>query len=315
MLTVISGGTGTPKLLQGLMELVPQRDISVIVNTGEDAEVSGLKVCPDLDTVVYTLVGIIDDEDWHGIKGDSFHVHETLRELGHEEILKIGDRDRGVQLYRTMRMREGASLSQVTRELCEGLGVGANVMPMSDDQVTTRIRTDRGEISFQEFWVVRRAEDRVVDVNFLDADQAEPAPGVISALEDSQLIIVGPSNPITSIGPILAIDEIREGLRRNRKKVLAVSPVLGDSPVSGPTGVLMEGLGHEVSPLGVAKIYGDFVSTYLLHQGDEEMSSDIRGLGMEVYIGDLLIPDISSRIELAKEILEIADYPIVHVNN
>ncbi|KXA91160.1 hypothetical protein AKJ63_01830, partial [candidate division MSBL1 archaeon SCGC-AAA259D18] len=249
--------------------------------------------------------GIIDDENWYGIEGDSFTTYEMLRTLGHYELLKIGDRDRGVMLYRTMRMREGASLSQVTKEICRDLGIRAEVMPMSDDRVTTRIVTDRGKMSFHQFWVVRKAKDKVQDVEFLNSEQASPAPDVVDALDESEFIIVGPSNPITSLGPILAVGGIRSALERNRSKVLAVSPVIGDAPVSGPTGVLMRGLGYGVSPVSVAEIYREFVSMFVLHEEDKTISSEIENLKMEVFLEDILMPDFSSRIELAQKILQM----------
>lgn len=307
MLTLLSGGTGTPKLLQGLAEAVPQGDISVIVNTGEDVEITGLRVSPDLDTVVYTLAGIIDDKNWYGIKEESFTTHEMLRTLGHSELLKIGDRDRGVMLYRTMRMSEGATLSQVTGEICRELGVKAKVMPMSNDRVTTRVVTESGEMSFHRFWVARRAKDKVRDVKFLNSEKASPAPGVVDALDESEFIIIGPSNPITSLGPITAVEGIRSALERNRNKILAVSPVIGDAPVSGPTGVLMEGLGYEVNPINVAEIYRDFVSMFIMHEGDRTLSSEIENLGMEVFLEDILMPDISARVRLARDILRVLD--------
>lgn len=308
ILTLFSGGTGTPKLLQGLKELIPEEEISVVVNTGEDVEVSGVKVSPDLDTVVYTMADIIDDEKWYGIKGDSFQTYEMLREMGHEEMLRIGDRDRAVKLYRTLRMSEGSALSEVTEEICEGLGVEADIMPMTDDSVTTRIDTENGEMSFHKFWVERGARDEVLDVKFLGSEDADPAPGVIEALEDSRSIIIGPSNPVTSMGPILAIEEIERALRENRDKVMAVSPVIGDSPVSGPTGVLMDGLGFDVDPDGVAEIYKGLVGSFIIHEEDSHFTSDIEERGMKVFLRDILIPDLSSKKELAQNLLSIVNY-------
>lgn len=308
MLTLFSGGTGTPKLIQGLKELIPEDGISVVVNTGEDVEISGVWVSPDLDTVVYTFAGIVDDEKWYGMEEDSFSGHEVLSQLGHDELLKIGDRDRAVKLYRTMRMDSGAALSEVTDEICRGLGVRADVMPMSDDRVRTRVSTEEGEMSFHDFWVARGGEVKVRDVHFQGSREASPAPGVVEAQDDSDSIVIGPSNPITSLGPILSVEGIREALERNREKVLAVSPVIGDAPVSGPTGVLMGGLGHEVSPVSVARIYRDFVSDFVLHEEDEEMVPKIEDMGMEVHLADILIPDLKSREELAREILRILGY-------
>lgn len=310
MLTVLSGGTGTPKLLQGLAHVVPMEEISVIVNTGEDVEVSGLYVSPDVDSVVYSMGEIIDEDVWYGIEGDTFSCYEMLRQMGHDEMLRIGDKDRGIKMYRSLRLCEGASLSRITKEVCQNLGVNANIMPMSDDRVITVVDTEEGPMSFHEFWVVRRAEDKVVDVNFLHANEATPAPGVVEAIEEAHSVVIGPSNPVTSIGPILAIEGIRSALKRNREKISAISPVLGNAPVSGPTGVLMRGLGLEVSPVGVAKIYRDVVNNFMLHRGDRELSQEIESLGMSVFIGDLMMPDLNSRVELARRTLQCLDYPM-----
>lgn len=307
MLTFISGGTGTPKLLQGMMKILPQEEISVIVNTGEDTEISGTYISPDLDTVVYTLAGIVDDEKWYGIEGDTFLGHDTLSKLGHEELLRIGDEDRAVKLYRTFRMREGAALSEVTEEICEGFGVEANVLPMTDDRVKTQIITEDQVLRFHEFWVAKNGEPKVEDVNFLGAAEADPAPGVLRAIESSDSVIIGPSNPVTSVGPILAIDEIRSVLESNQVKVIVISPVLRDSPVSGPTGALMRGLGREVSPIAVAEMYEKISDLFILHEEDESMTGEIEGLGMEVFLTDLLLPDPSSRKRLAREILKFLD--------
>jgi LPPG:FO 2-phospho-L-lactate transferase len=257
MLTVLSGGTGTPKLLQGIIQLVKHEELSIIVNTAEDVEISGLHVSPDLDTVMYTLAGVVNEDTWYGIHGDTFERHEELRLQGKPELLRIGDRDREVKRYRTDLLKQEKTLSEATRELCMRFGVRVRVMPMSDDYVRTRIGTEAGSLSFHEFWVARRARDRVTDVRFEGIEFARPAPGVLDAIRKSDAVIIGPSNPVTSIGPIVAIREIREALVQMRERVLAVSPIVGGAPVSGPAGVLMEGLGCEVSPLGVARIYGD----------------------------------------------------------
>lgn len=307
ILTFFSGGTGTPKLLQGFAEVISPEDFTIIANTGEDVEISGLKVSPDLDTVVYTLAGIIDEEKWYGLAGDTFQTHKMLAKLGHEELLKIGDKDRGVKLYRTKRMMEGASLSQVTEEICEALDVEATVLPMTNDQVKTQIVTDKGKMPFHEYWVAREGKDEVKDVNYLNAKNAKPAPGLIESLKKSDTIIIGPSNPITSLGPILSIDEIRSVLEKNREKVVAISPVIGEAPVSGPTGYLMDGLGYEVTSIGVARIYEDFVGTFFVHEGDEGMVSEIESLGLDVCLADILMTDISSKIGLAEKILDIVD--------
>lgn len=303
MLLVLSGGTGTPKLLQGVIRLLPPEELSVLVNTSEDVEISGLHVSPDLDTVVYTLAGIVNDRTWYGIRGDTFFCHEMLGRLGHRELLRLGDRDRAIKSYRTLMLREGKALSEVTDELRRRLGVQSRVFSMTDDRVRTRVDTEAGAMSFHEFWVARRAADRVTRVSFEGAEEASPAPGVVEAIESASGIVVGPSNPVTSIGPILAIKEIHDALARNRGKVLAVSPVVGDKPVSGPTGALMEGLGHEVSPAGVARMYRGVVSKFLLHQEDDHLAPKIEGFDMQVFFANLLMPDHASRVRLARKVL------------
>jgi len=305
MLLVLSGGTGTPKLLQGFVRLLSPEEFSVLVNTGEDVEVSGLHISPDLDTVLYTLAGLVDDEKWYGISGDTFFCHEMLDRLGHKELLRLGDRDRAIKSYRTLMLREGKALSEATDELRQRLGARSRVFPMTDDRVRTRVDTEAGTMSFHEFWVARRAADKVTGVSFEGAEEASPAPGVIKAIESASAIVVGPSNPVTSIGPILAIKKIREVLARNREKVLAVSPVVGDRPVSGPTGVLMEGLGYEVGPASVAQMYRDVVSKFLLHQEDDHLAPKIEEFDMQVFSADLLMPNHDSRVRLAREVLRI----------
>ena len=306
MLAVLSGGTGTPKLLQGIARLLEPKDFSVIVNTAEDVEVSGLHVAPDLDSVMYTLAGVVNEGTWYGIRGDTFASHELLGLLGEKELLRIGDRDRAVKLRRTLELKRGKALSEVTRELCKSLVVRANVLPMSDDRVQTRIETKAGPLSFHKFLLVRRGEDKVKGVSFKGVRNAKPAPGVLNAIEKAKAILIGPSNPVTSIGPILAIEEIREAIIQNRERVLAVSPIVGNAAVSGPAGALMQGLGYEVSPLGVARMYEGVVGTLVLDRGDERHARAIEGLGINTAFADLYMPDLSSRIRLAREVLSLA---------
>ncbi|MBA7502479.1 Phosphoenolpyruvate transferase [subsurface metagenome] len=306
MLTVLSGGTGTPKLLQGLARLVGKGKLSVIVNTAEDVEVSGLNVSPDLDTVMYTLAGVVNEETWHGIRGDTFACHDMLGRLGEPELLRIGDRDRAVNLRRTLELKQEKPLSEVTQELCEQLGVRARVLPMSDDRIQTRVDTEAGTLSFHEFWVRRRAADKVRDVSFEGAEEAKPAPGVLEAIKTAKAIIIGPSNPVTSIGPILAIEDIREEIIRNRERVVAVSPILGNSAVSGPAGELMRGLGYRVSPLGVAKIYRGIIGTLVLDWSDRGRARAVEEFEINTAFADLLMPNVASRVRLAREVLGIA---------
>jgi LPPG:FO 2-phospho-L-lactate transferase len=255
--------------------------------------------------VIYTLAGIVNEETWYGISGDTFERHEELARQGKPELLRIGDKDREVKRYRTDLLKQGKTLSEATRQLCARFGVGVRVMPMSDDRVRTRVETEAGPLSFHEFWVARRARDRVKDVKFDGVELARAAPGVLDAIRESDAVIIGPSNPVTSIGPIVAIEEIREALVREREKILAVSPIVGKAPVSGPAGALMTGLGYEVSPLGVANIYRDFVRTLVVDRRDAELAEEIEKLNMRVVLEDIVVPDLSARIRLAKRVLEV----------
>ena len=203
-------------------------------------------------------------------------------------------------------LREGKTLSEATRELCEQLGVRARVMPMSDDRVRTRIHTEAGPMSFHEFWISRRAKVKVRGVAFEGAERARAAPGVIEAIKESESTIIGPSNPVTSVGPILAIEEIKAALSENREKVLAVSPIVGDAPVSGPAGALMRGLGYEVSPIGVARIYKGIVGTLIVDRSDAGRVKQIEKIGMRVATADLLMPNILARTKLAETVLSLA---------
>ena len=304
MFVVLSGGTGTPKLLQGLARLVEPEELCVIVNTGEDLEVSGLHISPDLDTVMYTLAGIVNEQTWYGIRGDTFACHEMLKLMGETELLCLGDRDRAIKLYRTLLLQRGKRLSEITRELCKRFGIRARVLPMSDDPVETRVNTEAGVLSFHEFWVVRRAADRVLGVSFEGAGNARPAPGVLDAVEKADSILIGPSNPVTSIGPMLAVREIRDVLIRNRTKVLAVSPIIGTAAVSGPAGELMRGLGYEVTPVGVARIYRDVVSKLVIDISDERYVPAIEKLRVKPELAVLRMPDFPARVRLARELLQ-----------
>jgi LPPG:FO 2-phospho-L-lactate transferase len=300
----LSGGTGTPKLIQGFLQLVQQEEITVVGNTGEDLEVNGLYVSPDLDTLLYTFAGIVNEETWYGIKGDTFFEHERLKAQGIVEILKIGDQDRQTKKLRTELLKAGFSLSEATRKLCERFGVKARLLPMSDDRVTTRILTTEGEMGFHEFWILRRGQVEVKGVVFQGAEQAEPAPGVLESLEEADFIVIGPSNPVTSIGPILSVKEIRNALKKVSEKVIGVSPIIGNRPVSGPAATLMRGMGIPVSPVGVAQLYEGLMRTLFIDKTDATYVPEIRKWGISAQLGDLLMPDYDARRRLASQILD-----------
>ena len=291
---VLSGGTGTPKLLMGLKEQLAPSELSIVVNTAEDLWVSGNFVSPDIDTVLYTLAGIIDDAKWWGIKGDTFHAHDVLRTLGRQEILALGDKDRATHIFRSELLRKGASLSNATAELAKALGVGQNVLPMTDDPVSTMITTPEGEMHFQEFWVGRRGAPEVLSLRLRGIENARPSPGFTDLLRKEDTVIIGPSNPVTSIGPILALAGVRDGLAR--KKVIAVSPIVGDKPVSGPAAKFMEAAGISANDEGVASLLGR-VDAFVV-----DRTSSYSGKCKRL---DTLMKSKQDSIRLAKEVLEL----------
>lgn len=271
---VLSGGTGTPKLIRGLRRLIPDEEITVIVNTAEDIVVSGNLVSPDLDTVLYLFSGQLDDAKWWGVKNDTFHTNQMLKKIGLNEKLMIGDADRAAHIFRSELMRKGASLTEATMRLSSILGIKARVLPMCDEQVDTVIDTPEGLMHFQDFWVGAKGEPDVLGVAVSGIEKAKPSQAVLDAIESEENVIIGPSNPITSIGPILALKGIREIL--TGKKVIAVSPIIGNSPVSGPAGKLMKACGFPVSSKGVAECYGDILDVMVIDRRDTADEKEFR---------------------------------------
>lgn len=297
---VLSGGTGTPKLIQGLRRLMPDEEITVIVNTAEDIFISGNLVSPDLDTVLYLFSGQLDDAKWWGIKNDTFHTHQALKKIGINEKLMIGDADRAAHIFRSELMRKGASLTKATQKLSSAMGIKAIILPMCDEKVDTMINTPEGLMHFQDFWVGERGEPEVLGVKFTGIEKAKPTKAVLKALESEDNVIIGPSNPITSIGPILALKGMREILAR--KKVLAVSPIIGSSPVSGPAGKLMKACGFPVSSRGVAECYGDILDVMVI---DERDAADENDFPARTARCDTLMTSIEKSEALAKFIIEL----------
>ncbi|NLH22824.1 MAG: 2-phospho-L-lactate transferase [Methanothrix sp.] len=251
---VLSGGTGTPKLLMGLKELVPPEQLSIVVNTAEDLWLSGNYISPDLDSVLYTLADMIDEKRWWGIKGDRTWTHDFLISLGLQEKLVIGERDRAVHIFRSDLLRRGASLSQATGALAEALGIAQEVVPMSDDPVSTILSTSEGQMHFQDFWVALKGKPAVSGISFIGMDRARPSPAFLERLDREETVLIGPSNPVTSIGTILALPGIRERLAK--KRVVAVSPLLADRPASGPAAKFMAALGAPAGDEGVRSLLG-----------------------------------------------------------
>ncbi len=285
---VLSGGTGTPKLLVGLKQVFGEAQLRVIVNTAEDMVVSGNLVCPDVDSVIYTLAGVIDKDRWWGIADDSFYTYTALKGLGHEERMMIGDRDRATHILRTELLNRGMSLTEATAELATKFGITAEILPMTEDAVSTVIITPAGKLHFQEFWIAHKGEPEVLDVQFEGIESAKPTEAVINALMQERVVLIGPSNPITSIGPILSLAGVRDLLKR--KKVVAISPIVGDKPVSGPAGKFMQAKGFEVSASGVYNCYKDFLDVLVIDKSDRcEIEAEAKAKGVEVLKTDIII--------------------------
>lgn len=304
MLTALAGGVGAARFLEGLAGVVPQEEITAIVNTGDDIELYGLHVSPDLDIVTYTLAGQVDEERGWGIRGDTFHCLEALAGLSYETWFRIGDRDLATHIHRTMLLKNGLTLSEATKKVRGAFGVGVNILPMTDHKVETKIRTDKDVVHFQEFLVKRGAADRVQGVIFEGVEEAEPAPGVLPSLMEAEAVIVCPSNPIVSIGTILAVHGVRDALRKTKARVVAISPIIGGAPVKGPADKLMGGLGIEVSATGVAGLYKDFVDVFIIDNVDVSERPRIEAMGMRVIVTNTLMRNISDKVQLARTVLD-----------
>ena len=270
MITALAGGVGAARFLTGLTRLVKEEDVSVIVNTGDDMEMFGLHISPDVDIVAYTLAGIVDDEKGWGIRGDTFQCLEMLKKLGLETWFSLGDKDLATHIFRTNLLRKGFTLSQVTTEICDALGLKVKILPMTDDKFETWIKIEEGSIHFEEYFVKRQAKDKVLGVEFVGVADAKPSPKVIDSIINAEMIVICPSNPIVSIGTILSVDGIRDALKRTSAKVVGVSPIVAGVPIKGPADKLMRGLGFEVSAFSVAELYADFLDTFVLDTKDVE---------------------------------------------
>ena len=297
MISVLSGGTGTPKLLQGVVKLVNPQDITVIVNTVENEYFSGVYVAPDVDTVLYTLAGIINEDTWYGVKDDSFITHDRLKEIGCPETLKIGDRDRAMKIQKTLLMKENP-LSKAVDIQRKELGIKSRIIPMSNQESHITITTDLGEMEFHEFLVENQGKPEVHSISFKKVD---PAPGLVEAIENSEMVIIGPSNPITSIGPIISTNGVRKALKN--AYVVGVSPIVGDKPVSGPAAKFMHAMGYEVSALGVAGVYHDFLDRFIIDLVDGDHQEEIEKLISDVMLTQTIMTNIEDKINLARCIL------------
>ena len=305
MIVVLTGGTGGAKLVEGLAASVDPAQLTIVCNTGDDCVFHGLYISPDIDTVTYTLAGLSDTAKGWGIKGDTFVALEQLRQLGNDAWFNLGDKDLATHITRTRLLNEGHKLAAITDQIRRALGVRSTIVPMSDERVETRVKTARGELSFQEFFVKERWAPAVLAVRFAGAEQSGPAPGVLDSIRDASAIIVCPSNPITSIGPILAVPGIRASLEKSEAPVVGVSPVIGKVAVSGPAHTLMRVCGWDASPLGIAQSYASFLDTLFIAQEDCGIARQIDALGVKAVCADVRMNSLSDKQRLAEQVLAL----------
>jgi LPPG:FO 2-phospho-L-lactate transferase len=304
MFTALAGGVGAARFLTGLVKLVNGKDLSIIVNTGDDIELFGLHISPDLDIVTYTLAGIVNEEKGWGIRGDTFHCLEKLKKFNRQTWFNLGDKDIATHLFRTELLNNGLKLSDVTAKIGHSLGLKMKILPMTNDKFETRILTEMGSVHFEEYLVKRAAKDEVLGVEFIGADSANPAPGVVESIMKAERVIICPSNPIVSIGTILAVSDVRDAIRRTDAKKVAISPIIGGAPIKGPADKLLRGLGFAVSAYSVAKLYSDFLDTFILDAVDAAEKDKIEKLGIEVKVTNTIMKSLQDKIELARTVLE-----------
>lgn len=302
-ITLLSAGTGGRKLLVGFAQLVGHESMTVIANTGDDFTHLGLHISPDIDSILYQLSGLLDEGRGWGRSGDTFYFLDEVGRLGGETWFRLGDMDLAMHVLRTSLLSQGLSLTDVTKRLASGLGVSSAVLPMSDDRVQTTIVTDAGTLTFNEYLVRDRAMPHVKHIFYDGAEAARPAPGAVQAIADADLVVIGPSNPLAGIGPIIAIRPIREALRRLRGKVVAVSPIIGGGAISGPSGRFMEAEGVEVSVRGVARLYSDIASRIFADVSDSKCLVGGPEPQPRLIAADILMKDAEDSRRLANEIV------------
>lgn len=307
MITALGGGVGAAKFLRGLSRVIKGESLSVVVNTGDDISIFGLRISPDIDITIYWLSNIVDSKRGWGISDDTFRCLGALKIFGLEDWFCLGDSDIGTHIYRTYMREKGFKPSEITARIAKSLGVqSARILPMTDEDVETWILTDEGEMHFQEYLVKKQMKPKVKGVFIKGIENANPAPGVIESIEESRLIIICPSNPIISIGPILKIMEIREALRRTKAKIIAISPLIGGKPLKGPADRLMKGIGLEASSTQIAKLYQDFIDAIVIDEKDALEEHAIRQLGIEPFVLDTVMNEDEKAEQVARQLLKLS---------
>ena len=302
MITVLAGGTGSVKLVRGLV--AQESKVNVISNVGDNYWLYGLYVCPDIDTIIYGLADLLDQERGWGIKKDTFNFLRQMEVFGEETWFRVGDRDASTHLIRTNMLKNGKNLSDITKWMCEKFAVTANIIPVTDNSIETRITTDKGELHLQEYWVKHRGKDPVEGIQYIGADKARPNPEAINAIHDSEMVILAPGNPLTSIGPMLQIKGIRKELSKMKKKVVAISPLIGDDAISGPAAKYMQAAGIESNAYGLAKMYSDECSNIIVDTKDKSLVKKIQSLDMKVFETKITMKNKIAEEALANFILK-----------
>lgn len=306
MIVALAGGVGAAKFLRGLVEVIPPETLTIISNTGDDIELFGLYISPDIDIVAYTLSGLVDEERGWGLRGDTFTSLEMMRRYGETIWFNLGDRDLATHILRTQRHRSGESLTAITGALCQALGLRSRILPMSDQAVPSLIRTPAGLFHFQEYLVQRGGREEVLEVIYHGAAEARPAPGVCEALVTADVILLCPSNPIISIGTILAVPGIRQALAASRAPVVAVSPIVGGQALKGPADLMLRGRGLEISAVGVAQYYAGLLHGMVIDTLDAALQPRLRALGLHVEVTNTIMRSLDDKIALARTTLALA---------
>jgi LPPG:FO 2-phospho-L-lactate transferase len=304
-ITALAGGVGASKLLLGLYETSEPSSITAIVNTGDDITLHGLKISPDLDIITYTFAGVIDPKKGWGFRGETFHLLNRLAVFGRVNWFNLGDRDLATHIHRTAMLAEGKTLTDAAESIRIALGVRSRILPMCNEPVPTIIDSNEGPLHFQEYLVKRRAEPIVQKILFDGVENAKPAPGVLDAIRDAERIIICPSNPLISIGPILAVPGIREALRARRQSVIAVCPIVAGKSLKGPSDKMLAQLGHDPSAQGVAKLYADFTGTFVIDPADESQKPAIEKLNMKVTVVPTVMTTRADKRKLARALLQL----------
>src|ERR1700677_1593554 len=304
-ITALAGGVGASKLLLGLYDVMDPADLTAIVNTGDDIVLHGLKISPDLDIVTYTLAGIIDPKKGWGFRGETFHLLKRLAVFGRMNWFTLGDRDLATHIHRTAILADGKTLTDAAESIRAALGVRSRILPMCNEPVPTIIESSEGALHFQEYLVKRRAEPIVKGIRFDGVEDARSPPGALEAIREADRIVICPSNPLISIGPILAVAGIRDALRARRESVFAVCPIVGGKSLKGPSDKMLAELGHEASAKGVAKLYADFTGTFVIDPADESQRGAIEALGMKVAVIPTVMKMRTDKRKLARTLLAL----------